>query len=206
MLIRLSLPSAKNAISRPSNDQKAPRASSVPGTRRISRLSSERIAIEGRPAASWIQRRTLRASGESTGAPRKPWPAGGMIVKRSDSSRDRRRTAEQKRQRRGDDRDGRDRPRERLAPAAAARSETTGAIAAPVADPSAIHFSSRPTSRADCQRSSGSFARQVFTIRSSAGGDSGATDETDGGSADMIAVISDAWLEAENAFRPVAIS
>jgi hypothetical protein len=39
--------------------------------------------------------------------------------------------------------------------------------------PSAIHFSSAATSRADCQRSSGSFARHREMTRSRAGGVSG---------------------------------
>ena len=78
--------------------------------------------------------------------------------------------------------------------------------AAPAADPSAIHFSSLPTSAADCQRSSRSFARHVFTTRSSAGGVIGATAEIADGSEDMIDEISEAWLAPENAFLPVAIS
>ena len=43
-------------------------------------------------------------------------------------------------------------------------------------------------------------------MRSSAGGDIGCTEEIGAGSLDMIAVIKDAWLNAENAFFPVAIS
>jgi hypothetical protein len=49
-------------------------------------------------------------------------------------------------------------------------------------------------------------ARHVLATRSSAGGDIGCADEIEGGSEDMIAVISEAWLAAEKAFRPVAIS
>src|SRR5262249_37392137 len=82
----------------------------------------------------------------------------------------------------------------------------TAGAATPAADPSEIHSSSRPTSAADCQRSSGSFARHVFTTRSSAGGDIGCTVEIAGGSAVMIEEISEAWLAPENAFLPVAIS
>src|SRR3989442_1602119 len=62
------------------------------------------------------------------------------------------------------------------------------------------------TSRGDCHRSSGSFSRQVFTSRSSAGGAIGDTSEIDFGSSRRIAETSEAWLEPENAFRPVAIS
>ena len=61
-------------------------------------------------------------------------------------------------------------------------------------------------SAALCHRSSGSFARQVLTTRSSVEGDIGWTAEIGAGSLDMIAVIKDAWLDAENAFFPVAIS
>jgi hypothetical protein len=61
-------------------------------------------------------------------------------------------------------------------------------------------------SRAFCHRSSGSFERHFLTSRSKACGDVGWTEETEGGSADMIDVMSDAWLDAEKAFRPVAIS
>src|ERR1700688_3325389 len=53
------------------------------------------------------------------------------------------------------------------------RTFLTGAIiAVPVlwSPVSEAHFNSRTKSRAVCQRSSGSFARQVFTTRSSAGG------------------------------------
>src|SRR5262245_7188002 len=76
----------------------------------------------------------------------------------------------------------------------------------PAADPSAIHLNSLPTSPALCQRSSGSFAMQVFTTRSKAGGDMGCTVDIDGGSEVMIEEINEAWLVPENAFFPVAIS
>ena len=55
-------------------------------------------------------------------------------------------------------------------------------------------------------RSSGSFARHVFTTRSSAGGVIGAIVETGAGSSLRIAEIRAAWLFPSNAFRPVAIS
>src|SRR5262245_37758262 len=48
------------------------------------------------------------------------------------------------------------------------------AVASGVAPPDAIHSSSARRSRAVCQRSSGSFARQRFTARSSVDGVSGA--------------------------------
>ena len=84
--------------------------------------------------------------------------------------------------------------------------ETTTA-GAPAFEPAcAIQESSFLTSRALCQRSSGSLARQVATSRSRAGGDIAATDEIGSGSFDMIAVTSDAWLAPLNAFLPVDIS
>jgi len=60
-------------------------------------------------------------------------------------------------------------------------------------------------------RCSGSLARQARTSRSSAGAAPVATAsaldaEIAGGSALMIAPISDAWLRPSNARRPVAIS
>ena len=100
-----------------------------------------------------------------------------MIVKRNDSSRAGGRRSSSS--------------RSAAAPAAAAaaiaqarasrrlrRTETIGAT--PAADPSEIHFSSFPTSPADCQRSSGSLARHVLTTRSSAGGDMGWTERSAG--------------------------
>ena len=96
-----------------------------------------------------------------------------------------------------------------IVPVAPRRTRRRRAIGAgtPACEPdSPIHLSSLPRSAAFCQRSSGSFARHFFTTRSSAGGDIGCTVEIAGGSLDMIAVISDAWLAAENAFFPVAIS
>ena len=89
--------------------------------------------------------------------------------------------------------------RARVAQARPSRLRERGATAAatPACEPdSPIHLSSLPRSAAFCQRSSGSLARHFFTTRSSAGGDMGCTDEIGGGSADMIAVISDAWLAA----------
>src|SRR5262249_24822233 len=62
----------------------------------------------------------------------------------------------------------------------------------PAVDPSPSHCSSRLTSAALCQRSSGSLARQVLTTRSSTGGDMGCTVEIDGGSVVMIEEINDA--------------
>ena len=72
--------------------------------------------------------------------------------------------------------------------------------------PSAIHWSCSLTSCAVWNRSSGSFARHVFTTRSSAGGAIGAIAEIGAGSSLRIAEISEAWLFPVNAFRPVAIS
>ena len=53
----------------------------------------------------------------------------------------------------------------------------------------AIHFSSRFRSPASCQRSSGSFAKQVLVNRSNASGVSGCRVESGGGSICRIAAI-----------------
>ncbi len=75
--------------------------------------------------------------------------------------------------------------------------------APPVCEPLARSTSSsRLTSAALCQRSSGSLARQVRTTRSSAAGTPAATREIGAGSSFMIDEISDAWLAPENAFLP----
>src|SRR4030095_13736109 len=74
------------------------------------------------------------------------------------------------------------------------REETTAGTTRPAADPSAIHRSSLTTAPADCQRSSGSLARQVLTTRSNAGGVMGWIAEIGGGSAVLIEGISDARL------------
>src|SRR5215813_9459368 len=85
--------------------------------------------------------------------------------------------------------------------------ETTTGAATPAWDPAcATQASSALRSWALCQRSSGSLARQFFTIRSSAGGVIGAIEEREGGSEDMIEEISEAWLAPAKAFFPVAIS
>src|SRR6266498_2477162 len=72
--------------------------------------------------------------------------------------------------------------------------------------PSWIHLSCTAMSCAVCQRSSGSFARQVLTTRSNAGGVVATTVDAGAGSDVMIEEIRDAWLRPENAFFPVAIS
>ena len=168
-LMRFNLPSEKKAISRPSGDQNPPRASSVPGSRRISRLSSERTAIESLPPSSWRRNRMRRASGESAMIPKMTWPEGGWIVKRVSSAgacgRRERSTAPAPMT---------------TASAAIAQANTSRRLRPPARtggiapdEPSAIHFSSLATSPAFCQRSSGSLARHVFTMRSRAGGDMG---------------------------------
>ena len=72
--------------------------------------------------------------------------------------------------------------------------------------PEAIHRSSLSRSCALCQRSSQSLARQLWTTRSSAGGDNDWSEETGGGSVLMMAEIKLAWLSPSNALRPVSIS
>src|SRR5258706_7499141 len=80
----------------------------------------------------------------------------------------------------------------------------TGAICGPLSPP--IHFNSRHRSLAVCQRLSGSFAKQVFTTRSSAGGVMDRSVDMGRGSEDIIAEITLAWLLPSNALFPVAIS
>jgi hypothetical protein len=82
----------------------------------------------------------------------------------------------------------------------------TAGAATPAADPSAIQRSSAPMSWADCHRASGSLATQMRTTRSRACGEAGCSEEIGDGSADMMALIREAWLAPENAFFPVAIS
>ena len=77
------------------------------------------------------------------------------------------------------------------------RDETVAGAATPAADPCAIQRSSLATSPADCQRSSGSFSRQVRTTRSSAGGVMGETCEISGGSSRKIEEIRDACVVPE---------
>ena len=66
--------------------------------------------------------------------------------------------------------------------------------------------SSRSRSRALCQRSSGSFARHVLTMRSSAAGRAAARCDTRGGSSFRIAPIRLARVLPSNAGAPVSIS
>ena len=71
---------------------------------------------------------------------------------------------------------------------------------------SAIHASSSRRSLAVCQRRSGSFARHLLTVRSSAAGIDGSSVVRGGGSSLRIDAISPAWLDAWKARRPVSIS
>ena len=59
---------------------------------------------------------------------------------------------------------------------------------------------------ADCSRSSGSFAKQLFTVPSSAGGNKGCTLEIGSGSAARIAAMVYAVVLPSNARLPVTIS
>src|SRR5258708_4123914 len=68
------------------------------------------------------------------------------------------------------------------------------------------HFSCSLTSWTVCTRSSGSFARQLFIVVSSAEGDKGCTLEIGGGSAARIAAIVEAVVLPSNARWPVTIS
>src|SRR6266851_2803990 len=81
----------------------------------------------------------------------------------------------------------------------------TGAGMPACEPPSAIHCSCSLTSCAVCQRSSGSFDKQPWTTRSSAGGDIGCTADIGCGSDARIAATMLAWLLPLNARLPVAI-
>ncbi len=203
-LVRFNFPSEKNAMSCPSGDHIGYRAQSVPGRRRISRESRDRVQIEKVPPTSLKLRRTWRPFGARAIVSAKICPGGGAIEKRTSSGGlAERRTAKIPA------------APNRAASAAVAqairsrlrrRDVTATGGATPAVEPSAIQRSSRRMSAALCQRSSGSFARQVRTTRSRAIGDIGCSEAIDGGSDDMIAVISEACVAAENAFFPVAIS
>ena len=69
-----------------------------------------------------------------------------------------------------------------------------------------IARSSSVRSRADCQRFSGSFARALWTTRSSAGGVAGAVAAIRGGWSFRMAPVRDAWVAPPNGRCPVAIS
>ncbi len=66
--------------------------------------------------------------------------------------------------------------------------------------------SSSSTSRAVCQRSSGSLASARATMWSSAGGETSCRDEGGGGVRFRIDAMMLAWLSPGNARSPVAIS
>src|SRR5262249_3476857 len=72
--------------------------------------------------------------------------------------------------------------------------------------PSPIHCNSDAKSYADCQRWSGSLAKQIRTTRATAGEIIGFTSEMRGGSTCMMAAIKLDWLRASKALWPVSIS
>ena len=86
------------------------------------------------------------------------------------------------------------------------RLAATGAGTPACEPPSAIHCNCSLTSCAVCQRSSGSFAMQVLTTRSRAGGDMGCTAEMGCGSEARMAATMLAWLLPVKARLPEAIS
>ena len=97
------------------------------------------------------------------------------------------------------------------AAAQAARSRTRRRVETmagrPVREPpSAIHCSSAITSRALCQRSSGSFSRHLRTTWSRAGELMASTVAMAGGWEEMMAAIRLVRLLPSKALRPVAIS
>ena len=84
---------------------------------------------------------------------------------------------------------------------------TAANIGTPVFDlPSAMRRSSFQRSAADCQRSSGSFSRQVWMARSSAGGVRGCSLLTGFGCLYSIADATPKWLLPSKARPPVTIS
>ncbi len=193
-------------MDRLSGDQNGMKPPSVPARAWTPKPSSRRIQISRLPSAPVAEKASIdpsgdnaielhrsrsicggksiedRVTGVSTGRCRRRPAANPSAASRSAAAQ-----GAQARRRRADD-----------AP--------TGAGTPLAEPPSAIHLSSLFRSAAFCQRSSGSFARQRLTTRSSGGGVVGAIAEIGAGSSFMIEEISEAWLAPENAFFPVAIS
>ena len=168
---------------RPASEQRANRADEARGEssdprswprkrrngRRVTRRPEE-------PLARWRKSSAPEAKGESESDAPRSGPAGSE------------RRRKPPRQARADAREGSRRAAPELLRG------TTRVAGTPASEPSAIACSWSLTSCADCQRSSGSLARQVLTTRSSAGGVIGWTTEIGCGSDVMIAEIRDAWL------------
>ena len=205
-----SLWSAKNARKRLSGDQNGNVAPSVPVSRRAATSPRGWTHRTLFPLASFVANVAMRPSGESDSEPHAS-PSTANSTFSGGSRNDRMRSARTGARRRYP---AAARPAATIAAAATAQASlsrflrlaTTGAGSPACEPPSAIHWSCSFTSCAVWKRSSGSFARQVFTTRFRAGGIIGEISEIAGGSSRRIEPMSDAWLDPVNAFLPVAIS
>ncbi len=200
---------AKKPMKRPSGDQNGRSAPSVPASGRAGPDSfSARTQSRFGSSPLWAVKTRREPSGEISTGPAKisvftsSVPSGGRIdawiAGAAGSPRFRRSAASPAAT--SARAPATSQPARAPRPRGATRASTAGL------EPSAIQRSCLPTSPALCQRSSGSFARQVLTIRSRTAGEEGSTVETGGGSVCRIAPIRDAWLAPENALLPVAIS
>ncbi len=176
----------------------------MPATGWASRPFNGLIQTLAWPCASRAVNAMWRPSGESRGEPTTGRPSGAAIWKRTTCGGSGARRAQ--------------RTAKATAVIAASvatphanRSRTfrradTSAGSPTCEPPSAIHLSCNPTSWAAPKRSSGSFARQVSTTRSKAGGPSGTIFETGSGVECMTEPMRLAWVRPSKALRPVAIS
>src|SRR6266536_3496821 len=189
--IRFNFPSAKKPTKWPSGDQNGKKAFSAPTTGRAEDSWRLRIQRAGCPPGFAAVKTRRVPSGESASSPRNIFSGKGRVARMPGEGRGARRTY----------------PAANAMAAIAAipnptharrsrllRLAMTGA-GTPAADPtSAIHWSWSLASWAVWKRSSASFARQVLTTRSSAGGVIGWSVAIGAGSSFMIAEINDAWL------------
>jgi hypothetical protein len=206
-----NLPPAEKPSERPSGDQKGAAAPSVPGIAVASLALSDRVHSFINPFLSMAVNANFVSSGEITTGP-EPKPKARKRVSRGGGTNANTGPTVELRGCRYAQR----------ATAAARvankhindhanfsrffRRVATG-VGTPACDPpSAIHFNCSWTSWTFWKRSSGSLARQVFTTRSSAGGDIGWMVETGGGSRSNTAAITLAVVLPPKARLPVAIS
>ncbi len=166
--MRRSFAREKKTRNRPSGDQKGLSAVSVPGSARTSSESRSRTRSIILPPAI-PPKTSLRPSGEISKESVSSVRCGGRIVRSIGSVTACRGRREVKAM-----------PAATSVASAATAQGSQGrvrggtvVVTTPDEGPSPIQPSSRLTSAALCQRSSGSLARHVWTIRSSAGGDMG---------------------------------
>ena len=190
---------AKNAICRPSGDQKGRKAPSLPGTGREGRRNRAAGRTTDRPRSRAIGSTIFRPSGETAiSAHCEP-----RLVRQDDLEADRQRllwrlvTARHGEGDGGHGRRGGDRGGDPRRSGPGARATGPGRAA---------HARACFSSRTDCQRSAGSLARQVSTTCSSAGGVVGFRAEIGTGSRSRIAAITLAALLPSKACWPVSIS